>query len=147
MTRMQAILSGELNPRRLAGFGRQIADLIQRAVAEPEISAAAEAANAREVTVQLRDRSGAPVVGRWPVLIWITGTKDGPPDATGIAAILLVTGYELQAGASDEWFAVLTDETGKAVVRYTIAGSATRYVYAVALCGGEALGSGALTWA
>lgn len=127
----------------LKAWARHLAGVLQRAVAEPHFTATAESANAREVTVQLKDRNGRDVVGRWPIDLWITGAEDGAPDATG-NTVLVLTGTTLATYVSNAALRLLTDETGAASFRLTIVGAATRYVYATA--GGEALHSGALAW-
>ena len=144
-TRMKPLTRADLASfPTLKSWARQLAQLLQKAIVEPHFTATVEATNAREVSIQLQDRLGRNVVGRWPIDLWITTVVDGAPDATG-NTVLVLTGTQLSEYTANAAYRLLTDETGLAKVRITIVGTATRYVYATA--GGESLNSGALDWA
>lgn len=144
MTRMQPLQLGELIVARLASYGRLISTLIQRPIAEPSFVVSAEVSNVITIGIQLRDRHKRPVVGRWPIDLWVTTAEDGAPSATG-NTVAVTTGTTMQVYTANAAYRILTDETGLAAITVTIAGAATRYIYAT--IGGEAFASPELTWA
>lgn len=144
MTRLQPLHLGELIVSRLAIFGRTISTLMQRPLAEPAFTASAEVSNVITLQIQLRDRHRRNVVGRWPVDLWITTAADGAPSATG-NTVSVITGTTMQVYTANAAYRILTDDTGLAAITITIAGAATRFVYAT--IGGEAFASPELTWA
>lgn len=127
----------------LKSWARQLAQLLQRGIAEPHFIVTAEIGNVIAVGVQLQDRLGNNLVGRWPIDLWITTAADGAPSATG-NTVAVTGGTILATYTANAAYRLLTDETGLASITITIAGAATRLVYATA--GGEALASPTLTW-
>jgi hypothetical protein len=144
VTRMSPIIMGEWTVARLVTVGRTMAELIQRPVAEPKFTVSGEIGNIITVGIQLKDRRGRDVVGRWPIDLWITTAADGAPSATG-NTVAVVTGTLLATYTAHAAYRLLTDATGLAGITIEIAGAATRYVYAT--IGGESFPSAALTWA
>lgn len=108
--------------------------LVQQSFDEPTgvvtVEAAAEAANVRRITLQVRDRIGAPWPGRWLVTFFLSATQDGDPDATG-NTVGVATGTIISAIIADAMYQVLTDATGKAEVDVEVTGAGTRWVHAM----------------
>lgn len=124
-------------------WAQEVAGLINRPLADARFTAGAQATLTREITVQLVDRLGNPVRGRWRVLIWIAATENGDPSATG-NTVSFTTGVAV-AHTANALYEVMTDASGKAVFDLTLSGAGTRHVYTVTH--GAAAGSGSLTWA
>ena len=113
-----------------------------RARAEVKVTAAAEATNARRITLQVIDRLKKTFPGRWLIDVFVTGSSGGNPSATG-NTVSWVTGFPLTVTAN-AWYRVITDSTGLAVFDLTISGAATRYVCST--IGGEFKESEPLAW-
>jgi hypothetical protein len=119
-------VSEQATAREVAGFAAAVTKNFDRPISLTRVTAAAEAANVRRVTVQVIDRNGISRSGRHSLLLWITDTAGGMPVTTQTVA--LVSGDAIMTIDVDGTYEIITDSDGKVVFDVTIAGAATRYI-------------------
>lgn len=108
------------------------------------VTAAAEVANVRAVTVQARDAAGTAIAGRFLIHVWISLTDYGIQDAAG-NTVAMTTGTIEETRTANSDYTVISDVNGKIVFDLTIAGAADRYI--MAEIDGHIYSSGILSWA
>jgi len=107
------------------------------------ITAAAEGANARRVSIQATGPSGASLSGYFRVRLWIATSNYGAPSAAD-NTFGLVAGTQLRALTADADYEIISTSAGLVQFDLTIAGAATRYI--LAEFDGRIYSSGALSW-
>lgn len=126
-----------------AGLSPAVAAELTERVLGVEISAGAEAADVRRITVQLTDAAGNNLADRAAVRVWVSASDFGGPSSTG-HTVALVTGTSLTTILSNADYRLLTDATGAIELDVTAAGAGSLYV--MAEVGGRVVSSGELTW-
>jgi len=127
----------DADPRSLSTDGdlrdilRRMSVLFDHPPATVTIEAAIEDADARDITLRVRDRLLVPWQRRFALLAWIADAEDGPPGGTQTVA--WITGDVLLEIAADQAWLLLTDAAGEAEARITIAGTASRWLNALPL--------------
>ncbi len=107
------------------------------------ITAAAEAADKRTITVQTRDAADNNLAERVLVRVWV-GTSDyAAPSATG-NTVAVETGTTYETETANAAYKIISDADGKVEIGITISGAATRYV--MAEIDGRIYSSGQLDW-
>jgi len=108
------------------------------------ITAGAEAADVRTITVQARDFSNNNLAERLLVRVWI-GTADyGAPSAAG-NTVAVSTGTTYETETANAAYKVISDANGTVAIDVTISGAASRYV--MAEIDGRIYSSGQIDWA
>ncbi len=108
------------------------------------LTAAAEAADKRTVTIQARDAGDNDLAERVLVRLWIATTDYGSPNATG-NTVAVETGTEIEEVLANAHYMIESDAGGTVAVGITISGAASRYV--MAEIDGRVYSSGEITWA
>lgn len=108
------------------------------------VSAAAESANARVITLQVRDRLMRPWLRRWRVRVRIATTAGGDASGTG-NTVAFTTGTVVETIKINGEYEVLSSAGGVVAFSLTIAGAATRFVHADVL--GKDRDSASIGWA
>ncbi len=107
------------------------------------ITAAAEVANERTITIQAQDAANNNLAERFLIRVWI-GTADyGAPVAADGSSVDTGTTYEIET--ADAAFKIISDATGKVEVTFGMTGAATRYI--MAEIDGRIYSSGQVDWA
>lgn len=117
------------SPAQLRQFAQQVIRSIRQHAWDARITAAAEAANARRITIQLVNRRREAISARVPITVLIATSQSGTPSnsqTTSVAAGTLLDTYITNAA-----LLALTDADGKIQLDVTVAGAATRWVTAV----------------
>ncbi len=131
------------DPGKVLRAFREMATMVSpAAVVSFEVSQ--ETANARNFTIKVTDKIGQRWKGRWLVLVYITDTEDGDPSSTGNTVAILAPAAIIQTLTANAAYLLLTGVDGYASFGLTIAGAATRHVYAAPIC--QVRGSGAQEW-
>ncbi|MDD4891358.1 MAG: hypothetical protein PHU85_15665 [Phycisphaerae bacterium] len=112
-----------------------------RAAGGAAVTAAAEDANCRRITVQ----ASSPGSSRLLVRLWIADTEYAAPDATDNTVAVVAGTTQIEAITAHAHYLLETSATGAAQIDLTIAGAATRYV--MAEIDGRIYSSGQLDWA
>ena len=121
-----------------------LAAAMQAVIPGATITAAAEAADVRAITVQVTDAAGVANANRFLARVWIAATAYAVPDATG-NTVAVTTGTIIETKTAHADYVVLTDAAGKVVFNLTVAGAATRYV--MVEIDGRVYASAAITFA
>ena len=108
------------------------------------ITAGAEAADKRTITIQARDAGNNDLAERVLVRVWIDDADYGTPDAAG-NTVAVETGTQIEAITADAYYMILSDATGLVEIGVTVAGAASRYI--MAEIDGRVYSSGEVTWA
>ena len=107
-----------------------------------DITKSAESADNIDFTIQVNNPRGEAIARKMVLDVWI-GTADfGAP--AGTQTVSVTTGVQLDAPLANQRLKVLTDATGKAVVRVNVTGAGTRYVMASIAASTKSLAG---TWA
>lgn len=109
-----------------------------KAVGIPTVTAGAEAANVRLITV-------TGLVARQLVRVWLATADFGAPSATD-NTVAVVTGTQIRELTANADYEIMSDANGVASINVTIAGAASRYAIAV-VSGHPPVSSGEITWA
>ena len=117
---------------------------LQDLVPNLNITAAAEAADERVITIQARDGADNSLAQRVMIRVWVATTDYGAPSATD-NAVAIDTGTILQTITAHAYYELISDAAGKVEVGVTISGAASRYV--LAEIDGRIYSSGEVTWA
>lgn len=106
------------------------------------LTAAAQAATHRDVTIQLKDIAGANVAAKTVARVWLSDAAAGAPTASAPdVGFTVQTGVLLAAITANKVLDVISDATGVIVVRIDHAGADTTWFVNVAV--GAALASSA----
>ena len=108
------------------------------------ITAGAEAADKRTITIQARDAGNNDLAERVLVRVWIAAADYGAPDATG-NTVAVEAGTQIEAITANAYYMVESDASGTVAIGITIAGAASRYIRAE--IDGRVYSSGEITWA
>jgi hypothetical protein len=119
-------------------------DALQDLLPDLSITAGAEAADKRTITVQARDAAANNLAERVLVRVWIAASDYGAPSATG-NTVAVETGTTYETETANAAYKIISDAAGKAEIGVTISGAATRYV--MAEIDGRIYSSGEITWA
>jgi hypothetical protein len=122
----------------------QLAAAVQDLIPNLTITAGAEVADKRTITVQARDAANNNLAQRFMMTVWISTVEYGMPDSTNTTAIV-ETGAIYAPHETDVGFDVISDANGRVAIGFTIIGAATRYI--MAEVDGRIYSSGALNWA
>lgn len=109
-------------------FARNVGAIIDQPLYRASVSFDAQGTvgpGIRRVSVQVRNRRGDPLSGRFIVHCWLAATADGGPQSAQSVTFRAGTILETVVG-NGEW-RVLTDEAGRIVMDTGVLGSATRY--------------------
>jgi len=109
-----------------------------------KLTAAAEDADERVITIQCVDANDTNLSGRHLVRVWIATSDYGAPDATG-NTVSVDTGTTYETETANAAYKIISDATGKVDVGITISGAATRYI--MAEIDGRIYSSGQVDWA
>jgi hypothetical protein len=93
------------------------------------VTAAAEVANVRAITIQTRDAANNALAAHEKVRVWIATADYGAPDATN-NTFGLTTGTQLRELTANADYEVISDAGGMVVFDLTVAATASRYVLA-----------------
>ena len=116
---------------------------LQAAIPSLAITATAQAAGARTITVQARDAAGNALAQRMLIRVWVSDVEYACPSAAGHT--VAVTGGSLyQEELANAAFKLVTQAGGSIAITVTVSGAATRYV--MAEIDGRIYSSGALAW-
>lgn len=107
------------------------------------VTAGAEVAHVRAVTVQLRDGGNNALAARGRFRLWIAATEYAAPSATD-NTVAITTGAQLRELTANADYEVISDAAGTVVFNLTVAGTVTRYV--MAELDGRIYSSGALSF-
>ena len=121
-----------------------LADAVQDLLPNLNITAGAESADKRTVTLQARDAADNDLAERFRIRVWIATSDFGAPSAAG-NTVAVETGTQLRQITADADYEIISDATGKAEIGVTISGAASRYV--MAEIDGRVHSSGEVTWA
>ncbi len=102
------------------------------------VTAGAEAADVRRITLQVRDRLRNVWKRRWRVHFYLTTTEGGNPGGT--QTVVFVSGTLLDTHTANVRYTALTDADGKIEIDVGVIGAGTRFVYADVI--GEPVGLG-----
>ena len=119
-------------------------DAVQDALPNLLITAGAEAADKRTITVQARDAANNNLAQRFLVRVWIDTVEYGDGDATD-NTVVIETGTEYDDEMVNAAYKVISDANGTVAIGVTIPGAATRYI--MAEIDGRIYSSGEITWA
>ena len=109
------------------------------------ITAGAEAADKRTITIQARDAGNNNLAQRFLVRVWVATGESGAPSAAGnTVAVETGTDYAV-GGLANASYKVISDANGVVAIGVTISGAATRYI--MAEVDGRIYSSGAVNWA
>ncbi|HUX01009.1 MAG TPA: hypothetical protein VMY35_08515 [Phycisphaerae bacterium] len=108
------------------------------------ITAGAEAADKRTITIQARDAGSNDLAERVLVRVWIAAADYGAPDATG-NTVAVETGTQIEAVTANAYYVIESDAGGTVAIGVTVAGAASRYI--MAEIDGRVYSSGEVTWA
>ena len=122
----------------------KLASAARAAVPNLDITAGAEAADTRTVTVQARDAVNDNLAGRFLVRVWIATAEYGAPSAAG-NTVSVTAGAEIESKTANADYHLISDAAGKVVLDVQVSGAATRYV--LAEIDGRVYSSGQLDWA
>lgn len=117
---------------------------LQAAIRSISLTATAEAANARTITIQVRDAVGNALAQHMLIRVWVSDMEYAWPDATG-HAVAVTSGHLYQEELANAAFILATEADGSIAMTLTVVGAATRFV--MAEIDGRIYSSGALTWA
>lgn len=107
------------------------------------ITAEAEAADKRTITIQARDAADNDLAERVLVRVWIGAADYGAPSATD-NTVAVETGTTYETETTDAAYKIISDATGKVEIGVTISGAATRYI--MAEIDGRIYSSGQVDW-
>lgn len=107
-------------------------------------AASGEVSNVINVNLQVTDRLKQIWEGRWPLLVWVTPTPDGDPDPTGNTVGIVSPGATFASLIPGAAYLMLTGPQGQLPLQITVAGAATRYIYAS--MNGRSFNSGPIAW-
>ncbi len=122
----------------------ELAAAVQDLVPNLVITAGAEAADSRLITIQARDAANNELTEYFRVRLWIATSDYGAPSATG-NTYALVGGTALRTLTANADYEVISNGGGGVGFTLTISGAATRYI--MAEVDGRIYSSGVLTWA
>lgn len=137
----------DMSPASAREFMRRVAELIDEPIRGADISIGAEgasAANAIDFAVQLRDRAGNDIKEEWLVWAMVLNSTTGALVTSGQTATV-TQGVLIRAIVSNALLLLRTNDQGRANVRVTITGVATRKLGVHVI--GRYDASGVATWA
>ena len=108
------------------------------------VTAGAESADKRTLTIQARDAGDNDLAERVAVRVWISTSDYGAPSAAG-NTVAIETGTQLGQIVANADYDVISDAAGTVEIGITISGAASRYV--MAEIDGRIYSSGEVTWA
>lgn len=110
------------------------------------LTVGAEASDAIEVTLQVKDAGGSSLSANYLIRVWLGDASMGGLTATAPNTDLTVTtGTELEEITSKKQINLITDANGTAVVKVDNAAGATDTWYLMAELDGKVFASGAIT--
>lgn len=121
----------------------KLAAAVQDLLPNLSITAGAENADVRRITIQACDAANNDLAERLLIRLWVATSDFGAPNATG-NTYALVTGTAYATETANAAYKVISDANGKVEFDLTIAGAATRYV--MAEIDGWIYSSAALNW-
>jgi len=113
--------------RSFEQFAQMVRTWFDTPIATCTMTAGAEAANKRRITLQVVDRLKNPWPSRWLVWVFLTPTETGAPSGAGNTVAFIQGDVQITAVIGGMWL-VQADVNGQIVLDVTIAGAATRYV-------------------
>jgi len=135
-TASAAGVSGEYNHEDITDYrGRAFlsvagpAAATQSFVPNLNITAGAESADKRTITVQARDAADNNLAERFLVRVWIAAANFGAPDATG-NTVAVETGTTYETETANAAYKVISDGSGTVAIGVTISGAASRCIMA-----------------
>lgn len=129
----------DLSDRRAPGIWR-----LPDVVPQLAITAGAESADERTITVQAQDAAGEDISGRFLIRVWIDDSEYAPPDSAG-NTVSIDTGTIYETETANAAYKIITGTDGKIEVGITISGAASRYI--MAEIDGRIYSSGEVIWA
>jgi hypothetical protein len=120
---------------------------IETPIGDATFEAADEDSNMIEVTIQLVDPAGQPMVGPFQAGLFLCDDEDGLNAAAAPGGVVVTTGTEVQEIVAAQHIQCLTDATGKLVVEITDAVGAATYYLGVFLPNGRYTVSDAIVFA
>lgn len=90
-------------------------------------------ANTIRVSLQVKDRLRKDWPGRWVVLVWVSATDGGDPDATGNTVAVVAGTFTMQTVIANAVYMLEASTAGLAQIDLAVAGVASRYVNAFVL--------------
>ena len=108
------------------------------------VTAGAESADKRTITIQARDAGDNDLAERVAVRVWISTSDYGAPSAAG-NTVAIETGAQLGQIVANADYDVISDAAGTVEIGITISGAASRFV--LAEIDGRIYSSGEVTWA
>ena len=102
---------------------------LQDSIPNLNVTAGAEVAHVRAITIQARDAGNNSLAERMKVRLWIATSDFGAPSATD-NTVALTTGTQLQQIVANADYEAISDAAGKVVFNLTVAGTVNRYVLA-----------------
>lgn len=128
-----------------AALTQQIRQQFSTPLALCRVTAAAESADKRRISIQVIDRLKRDATGRWVVLVWLAATSGADPDDTGNTVAIVTGTGTLQEITANAAYLLITDSTGLAQIDLTISGAASRFVNTIVQ--GKVRESAEITWA
>lgn len=120
-------------------------DIRERVPPKLTLTAAAEAGDARVVTIQAKDINGTNwSETRLMFRVWISDSEYGEVTTTLLPTVTVSSGSEIECLGNYQYL-ICAGATGAATITITISGAATMYV--MAECDGRVYSSGAVTFA
>lgn len=141
--RQLSVQSDGTDPRQVALALKNIRDMVAPS-ARVNFGVGAETANTINVDLSVSDFANQRWERRWPVTLWLTPTLDGDPSAAGNTVVIPGPGFTFATLIAGAAYLALTGPQGTMQVQITVAGAATRFLYA--WCGGREYNSGPMVW-
>ena len=129
--------------RGMQVFAAEVARQLGLPIADVIVTAGAEAANVRRITIQVVDRLETQWTARWEALVWLSSTDGG--DTAAADGSTIVNGTAIQTITTDGAWRFISDANGRIVIDVELSGAGTRYV-AVSIAGGQVRYSSAFAW-
>jgi len=136
--------SDERTPSDGSVTAAKLATAVQDVIPNLNVTAGAEAADKRTITVQARDAADNNLAQRVLVRVWIAATEYAAPDATG-NTVAVETGTTYETETANAAYKVISDANGTVAIGVTISGAASRYI--MAEIDGRIYSSGQVDWA
>lgn len=111
----------------------------------PKLTVAAQVSTSIDVTIQLKDITGANLKGKTAALLWLSDTAGGAIGSAPSGAVTIQTGTDLKEETTKLLHQVMSDVNGVVVIR--IIGTSATTTYVNAAIGNKMASSAAVTFA